>query len=146
MAQCKNCEKRGFFVGVDNNGLCTSCVQVFLPQIVNYCRIVVESGKIVKNSKNGKTIISRCGVGLDALSRLYPFDRRGIPTLTVPLVALEAQFKSIRSETIQKLMGAEVFSARAKQESASTPAGKLGGYGKAIDNLNGHCHCRRRRC
>lgn len=136
MASCNNCGNRGFFLSVDNNGLCSSCSQIFLPQIVNDCRIVVESSKIIENSKNGKTIISRCDVGLAALSRLRPFDRKGIPTLTEPLAEIEAGIRSFRSETVQKLVGEQVFLARAKQESASTPAGKLGGYGKAIDNLN----------
>jgi len=136
MAACRYCEKKGFFLSVDRNGLCAGCSEVFLPQIVNDCRIVVESAGIVSKSKNQKTIISRCEVGLAALNRLVPYERRGIPTLTEPSSAIASKFKSIRYESIGRLVGEQVFSARAKQESAATPTGKLTGYTKAIDNLN----------
>lgn len=137
MAKCKNCDKKGFFLSVDRfNGLCANCSEVVLPQISSDVQIVVRSNKIISNSKNPKTIVSRCDDVLAALSRLDPFYRKGIPTIVQPLEEIQDSFESLRSEIAQKLVDEQVFMARAKQESASTPAGKLGGYGRAIENLN----------
>ncbi|NNV47268.1 hypothetical protein GTF03_10115 [Roseobacter sp. HKCCD7415] len=136
LAKCRYCERRGLFLQTDNNGLCRRCSDEHVPQIANLCRIVVESGKIVDRSKNEKTIVSRCDVALGALDRLEPYYRASVPTLDVPIPEIKTEFLSIRSGAIGRLVNSQVFAARAKRESAATPAARLGGYAKAIDNLN----------
>jgi hypothetical protein len=103
---------------------------------VNDCRIVIESGAIIQKSKNLKTIISRSEVGLAALRRIAPYERKGIPALSNSVSEVAAEFKSRKTKAIDNLVDEQVFLARSKQESATTPAGKLGGYTRAIDKLN----------
>lgn len=136
MASCKNCGKMGFFLKVDGNGLCPQCVEAVLPILVNDCRIVIESGAIIQKSKNERTVISRCEVGLAALRRIAPYERKGIPALSEPASEVASEFRDRHCKAIDRLVEEQVFLARSKQESASTPAGKLGGYTKAIDKLN----------
>ncbi len=131
MATCKNCGKKGFFLIVDVNGLCPQCEEIVLPSLVNDCRIIIDSGAVIQKSKNQRTIISRCEVGLAALHRVAPYERKGIPALTEPVSELASEFIDIHRKAIEKLVDEQIFLARSKQESASTPAGKLGGYTRA---------------
>lgn len=136
MASCRNCGKKGFFLAVDQNGLCAECAETVLPGLVNDCRIVIESGSIISKSKNQRTIISRCEVGLAALQRITPYERKGIPALTASVAEVAFEFRNHKAEALEKLVQEQVFLARSKQESATTPAGKLGGYTRSIDKLN----------
>lgn len=136
MASCKNCGKNGFFLSVDQNGLCAECAETVWPGLANDCRIVIQSGSIIAKSKSQRTIISRCEVGLAALNRISPYERKGIPALNEPTAEIASEFRRLKAKAIENLVQEQVFLARSKQESATTPAGKLGGYTRAIDKLN----------
>lgn len=136
MAQCKYCGSTGWFNVVDNNGLCKTCQTLYLQDIVNRCRIVIESGKIIRNSKKIETILSRIDVSLENLEMLKRYDAKGIPTLTAKPHEVIRQMIVERESAIDRFVHEQQILARSAVESASTPTGKLGGYKKAIDRLN----------
>lgn len=47
MAQCMNCNKKGFFVIVDKNNLCSKCAPIVKMTVDQHLNIFLESEKIV---------------------------------------------------------------------------------------------------
>jgi tetratricopeptide (TPR) repeat protein len=136
MAKCRYCGSKGWLNAVDNNGLCRECQQIYLPDIVNRCRIVLESNKIIEKSKNIDTILSRVDVAIENLEVLKQYHDRGVPTFSAPPQDLIIEFEADQAAAINRFIHEQFVMARAAIESSSTPAGKMGGYKKAIERLN----------
>lgn len=136
MAQCKLCDKKGFFLQVDTNGLCSDCVAMHLPVIVRSCEIIVESGKIIDKTKNASTRLSRCRLAIEHSERLNEYDRKGIPTLSVPPTDLIYEFQTIADQTLNDEVLDAKYQAEQTFQDATTDAGKLGGFKKAINRLD----------
>ena len=136
MATCKMCEKSGWLLKVDNNGLCEHCEDIYLPQLLNYCRIVIESGQIIGKTKSTATKLSRIKVAADCCDKLIPYEKRGIPTLTENPSDVIRELEKLRVETVSDEVFQLRFKAREKAKDASTDAGKLTGYNQAISKLD----------
>lgn len=138
MANCLLCGKRGGFFGVSltKDGLCQPCANTHLPQINNHCRIILESTKIISNSKKVETKLSRTKVAMNSVSALIPYAEKGINTLDPsPEKALE-MLEQQRELIVNQFIRDQIHFAREKAKDAATPSGKLGGYAKAIERLN----------
>jgi len=136
MAKCKNCSRGNWFTSVDSNGLCATCQPIVIPALLNHCRIVLESAKIIAASKNTATKLSRIGVAISNCKALRPYEAKGIPTLDQPLGAVVSEFERMRTELLSEVVQEQVFLARQKATDAATDAGKLGGYAKAVEVLS----------
>jgi hypothetical protein len=137
MATCKVCEKSGWFLSLDTNGMCRNCASVHLPQIVRHCDIVIHSIILVGKSKNAKTKLSRAQVAMQHCRELLPFEARGVPTLTSSPKAVMADLAAIINEIVETQIQEQIYTARRKSLDAHTPTGKLGAYAKAIEVLDG---------
>ena len=42
MAECKRCSKKGFFLKVNKDGLCDTCVEFLLKSVCPYCGAMLE--------------------------------------------------------------------------------------------------------
>ena len=133
---CRGCQTSGWLLKIDNNGLCEQCSPVLVPDIVNHCRIVIESGDIVRSSKNVMTQLSRCEIAIKHCNMLLPYEQRGIPTLTMAPSEAITMFVNKREKLIDELIQQVRFEARQKATDAPTEAGKLGGYAKAVRTLD----------
>jgi hypothetical protein len=91
MARCKYCDKSGFFMKVTERSLCPPCDVVFVHQLLEAGRLAQESMNIALSSKNIETKISRLIFTQNTLSRILPYERKGIPTYTpLPSEAIRA--------------------------------------------------------
>jgi len=57
MATCKYCKKSGWFLRLDNAGLCNSCIQILAPITNRAVQIIEESDKIIEKSKRNDLYI-----------------------------------------------------------------------------------------
>ena len=135
MATCKNCGRSRWFLALDMNGLCAQCHAEVLPEILSHCRIVQESGKIIQNSRNPKTRLSRIEVASRSCDILAIYDAKGIPTLSESPQLILAELGKERTAIIEQAARDQISVARQRAEDAATFAGKLGGYAKAIEAL-----------
>lgn len=78
MSQCKWCNKSGFFVFVNNDGLCKKCNHLVFFEVVQRTKIINESTKIIRESKNIDTKLSRCQVILLNAQELLKYEQKGI--------------------------------------------------------------------
>ena len=81
MAQCKYCGKKGFFLSVSKAGLCKKCAPVIANQVNQSIGIIKDSEKIVNETKNLETALSRYDTMLSHLKGLIELDQKGIPTI-----------------------------------------------------------------
>jgi hypothetical protein len=82
MGQCKYCDKKGFFLSVDPNGLCANCAPSIINNIQRCVQIIQESVDLAKKGKTFKTRISRCDVAIEKSKSLLDYEASGIPTMT----------------------------------------------------------------
>lgn len=137
MAKCKVCSKSSWFQSVDKMGMCDRCRPVHGEIIQNHCRIAIESDKIIRTTKNIKTLLSRIDVAHSSCLELLPYHKRGIPTLTISPDEMIRRLNAARVEAVEIEIRSRQFTAREKYRDATTDAAKLGGYGKAIEVLTG---------
>lgn len=136
MAKCNYCERSGFFLTVDRNGLCTGCAPAVINSINNRARVLIESQKIMNTSRNAETRLSRARVAIDCCRTLADYARKGIPTVTPDPRDLARDFEdSIRSIVAEYILELR-HEANLKAATASTEAGKTAGYRKAIQKLD----------
>ena len=114
MARCKMCEKKGIFLSLTPNGLCKDCAPFVTQDINRRAQIIDDCVRIMKESKNLKTRVSRCDVLKQQAEGLLDYERKDIPTLEVsPSEVIEA-CKSDREELICEGVEAEVREALAR--------------------------------
>lgn len=116
MAQCKTCGKRGIFLSLTPSGLCQDCAPLVTMEINRRAQIIDDCVRIMKESRNLKTRVSRCDVLRQQAEALLDYERKDIPTLEVsPSEVIEA-CKSDREELICEGVETEVKEALGKAE------------------------------
>jgi hypothetical protein len=84
MAQCKWCGKSGFLFPVNQHGICSNCETVINMEIQSRIRILFDSLKIVGETKNIDTFISRVDLIIQHSEALMKYEKKGIPTTDRP--------------------------------------------------------------
>jgi len=81
MAQCKLCDRSGWFLSLSSNALCQRCEPFFQLDLHQRVRIIQDSQEIIKASRNLDTKLSRFQVAIDHLAALREYERHGIETV-----------------------------------------------------------------
>jgi len=85
MAQCKMCGRKGFFLSVSKDGLCKSCESIVVMDIQQRGRIINDCIKLVNESKNMNTQLSRYDLLKEHVQALLEYEHKRIPTISPPL-------------------------------------------------------------
>jgi len=109
MPRCKFCSRKSIFLRVDSNGLCDDCAS-FVPIDISYrIRIVNDSIRLISNSSNLKTRLSRCIVAEEHLIALVKYEQLGIKfpdpppsSLLQTVIALRAEIKGHQERDINQ--------------------------------------------
>lgn len=115
MGLCKYCHNKGFFLSVNEHGLCKKCALVLQMQIERGIQIIKESESIINKSNNLDTRISRCNLIITHLKSMIELEQRGIATFNQSLsemlenvtaekenIILEGTSSSISSDNYSK--------------------------------------------
>lgn len=133
MAKCKYCDKSGFFFTVDSNGLCNECAPVIISIVNNNFRIINESTKLIRESKNFKTKLSRCDLIIKIAEKLLEYENKGIKTINPPPSEFISQYKNVvRDEIILESLKLDIEKAKAKFEIASVSQPKINEINKVL--------------
>lgn len=135
MATCRLCNKSGWFMSVSDRGLCRECEPVWLMDVEQRGRIVGDSARIINESKNVSTRLSRIDVAIDSFRALQKYEARGIETLETPPSRGIARLTSLRQEIIGEHVREELTEARSKSRNATTPAGRTSPFAKVIEKV-----------
>ena len=84
MAFCKWCDGKFPNRKLDSNGLCYNCGLIVDSDIKQRGHIIVESNKLIKDSKNLKTRLNRFDLVKTHTKHLKEYEDKGIETITPP--------------------------------------------------------------
>jgi hypothetical protein len=132
VAYCKNCGNKGIFLSVNRDGLCKSCEPIVVNDIQQHARIINDSMKLVEESKNIKTKLSRCDLLIQHAKRIQEYENRGIPTIDPLPSELVDEYTSERDQIIVIGLKEEVKKALAKADLAVTITSKINNANKAL--------------
>jgi len=81
MSECKLCGKKGLFVSVNSFGLCSNCAPRVAIDVQQRVRIIIDCLRLISESKNLETRISRCDILIQHATALKQYEDKGISTL-----------------------------------------------------------------
>lgn len=107
MARCKICGKKGLFLFLSENGLCSNCEKFFINDISNSTRIINDCIKIIDTSKNFDTRLSRCNILQRELTKLLEYQKKDINltkfiSSNISLSELYSLCKTTREEILKE--------------------------------------------
>lgn len=132
MAQCKMCGRKGFFLLVSANSLCKSCEPIVVMNVQQRGRIINDCMKLVAESKNMKTRLSRCDLLIEHAQALLEYEHKGIPTVSPSPSQLLSEYTAMRDQVVLEGVTAEVEKALAKAEIVATPRTSINEANKAL--------------
>lgn len=132
MAQCKMCGRKGFFLSVNANSLCKSCEPIVVMDVQQRGRIINDCIKLVAESKNMKTRLSRCDLLVEHAQALLEYEHKGIPTVSPSPSQLLSEYTAMRDQVVLEGVTAEVEKALVKAEIAVTPRTSINEANKAL--------------
>lgn len=132
MAQCKMCGRKGFFLSLSTNGLCNSCEPIVVMDVQQRGRIINDCMKLVAESKNMKTRLSRFDLLIEHTQVLLEYEQKGISTLSPSPSQLLSKHNAMRDQIVLESVTAEVEKALAKAEIAATPRTSINEANKAL--------------
>jgi|GEM_PF-4363847 len=135
MPACLNCKSKGWFLIVNNIGLCGECEATHQHIIQNNCSMLIKSLKLIQSSVKADTKLGRIKIARESCVALEPYSAKGIPTVEpYPkelLLHLEHEEQTIVEEEILNAC----FTAREKSKDASSDSAKLSPYASSIQRL-----------
>lgn len=132
MATCKYCGRSGFFLSVSKDGLCNSCSPIVLMDVQNKLRIINDSSRIIDESKNLKTKLSRCALIIQMATELLDYENKGIKVINpTPSVFIET-YKNNRDEIILESIKQAIERAISKTKLAVTTKTKINELNKVL--------------
>jgi len=132
MAQCKMCGRKGFFLSVSKDGLCKSCESIVVMDIQQRGRIINDCIKLVNESKNMNTQLSRYDLLKEHVQALLEYEHKRIPTISPPPSQFLSEYTANRDQIVLEGVTAEVEKALARAEIAATPRTSINEANKAL--------------
>ncbi|MBU4349766.1 hypothetical protein KJ830_03460 [bacterium] len=132
MAQCKMCGRKGFFLSVSEDGLCKSCESIVVMDIQQRGRIINDCIKLVNESKNMSTQLSRYDLLREHAQALLEYEHKGIPTISPSPSQFLSEYTTNRDQIVLEGITAEVEKALARAEIATTPRTSINEANKAL--------------
>ena len=106
MGECKLCGNKGIFLRISANGLCRECDVKVVFEIQQKGRIVNDCIRLVNESKNLDTRMSRLDLMIKHLAAIEEYEKKGIPTITPLASELKKKYLAMHDgiieETIRK--------------------------------------------
>lgn len=137
MATCLVCKERGWFLTLDQLGLCSPCSHEHSAQISRACDDTLHALKRLELSTKVETRLKHIALATSNLEFLTKYDELGVPTLTTSPEQLLGQLASMERALVSSEIDSLTFSAKEKSKDASTPAAKLSPYSSAVTKLQG---------
>jgi hypothetical protein len=135
MATCRLCNQSGWFLKVSRNGLCKNCEPVWRMDLEQHQRILTESLKIIENSTNIKTQLSRIDVAKRSAEALRRYEQCGVQTTATKPSEIIRQLDSVRIDVATQYVRDQLTKARAKSQNAVGVAGMTSPFSKIIDSI-----------
>ena len=98
MAKCKVCEKKGFAIETDINGLCSDCADYFYTSMQDDLKTLEQSIAALNRINHPAAAIGRLEAADQALRRIRPYVQAGLVKLPMDLPELDDWLKTMASQ------------------------------------------------
>jgi len=132
MAQCKWCDKKGFFLSVNQDGVCKNCEGIIVIDVQQRMRIINESIELFENSKKMETRLSRLDLVEEHLSAITQYEDKNIEIINPSAKSLLNKFEGKHDKIILEHMTEIAENALTKAEVATTTRTKVNAINKAL--------------
>ena len=139
MATCVLCLKKGFFVSVNKEGLCTNCKAMVELEVNSKFRVIDESLALIKKSTKMETQLSRCDLISDMANSLLKYEDLGIRTLTPSPSTLIQNMKNAKMEITTTRTTHDVEKIMTKANLSVSISTKINEATKALVLLENSC-------
>ncbi len=120
MATCKHCDRKGWFLKLDNNGLCTACQPIVIPDVIARHKAIQRSLEPANRAAGLKTRVGKCDIIVEHAKALLRYERKGINT-TSPLPSeFITEYQQVRRAHIREAARSVSEIAKAKADVASS--------------------------
>jgi hypothetical protein len=135
MATCRLCNKSGWFLQTSPEKLCSNCELFWESDVEQHGRIIRESVKLIENSKNFRTRLSRISVAMRSCEQLLKYERHGIETIATPPSEAIQKLKNTRQSLAESYVQDELVKARTKSRNAASSTGMVSPFAKVIEKI-----------
>ena len=132
MPQCKLCGKKGIFLSLSNNGLCKECDPILVLEVTQKARIIQDCLRIIDESKNMETKLSRCDLLLEHAKELLKYEKKNIDTFDPSPSILLNEFTPARDQIVVEGVSNEIENHLTKSKISSTIRTKITNAEKAL--------------
>lgn len=132
MGQCRWCNRSGWFLSLSSSGLCNNCSPVVNLEASQRIRIINDSIKILSESRNLDTKLSRLSVLLEHANALLKYEQRGISISNPPPSHFINKFGNMCDQIIADSLGAETTIASSKAAVAVSTSTKVNTLSKVL--------------
>ena len=98
MAKCKNCNRKGFVVETDVNGLCSDCAPYYYLTMQDDLKALEQALFLLARTNNPMTAMARLDLARQSLDRLRSYAEAGLIVLPAPIEKLEEQLRGFNDE------------------------------------------------
>lgn len=132
---CKNCGYNLAYEPINEDGLCRRCAQFIEMDVKSRAKIIDDSIRIILNSKNLNTVVSRYEVLVENIEALLLYENNGIPTTDpLPSVLLD-EVKLIRHQALRGFLESELQKFVVKFQTSKTEKTKENVRRKSVEKI-----------
>jgi hypothetical protein len=99
MAKCKNCNRKGFMVETDVNGLCDACAPYYYLTMPDDLKALNQAIRALERAGSAEAAPGRLETARSNLERLRPYALAGLVKLPMPLAQLEQYLEELSDQT-----------------------------------------------
>jgi len=116
MAQCDYCGKKGFFLSVNEHGLCSKCNAFISVEVIQIGTVIQQSMDIIKKTKNYKTKITRIDTIIQRAESLLKYENLNIDTIKPAPSEIIQDYEIERENVIKAKFKEEVLKELTKKK------------------------------
>lgn len=132
MAQCKWCDRSGWFLSLNPLGLCSTCSPIIHMEASQRTRIINDSVKVISDSKNLETRLSRVDQLIEHANGLLRYEKRGISVIDPPASSFLEDYGGRHDQIIFEALTADASMALSKANVAPSYSTKINLLSKVL--------------
>ncbi|MHC4267577.1 MAG: hypothetical protein ACYSTS_03850 [Planctomycetota bacterium] len=133
---CNYCEKSGWLLILDSDGLCDNCNRILSSRIRRTIQIISKTAETIDKAKRLKTKLSKLCLIEDVVQKqILPLERNGIKATNQTSDQILEQVKNLRDEVISEYLKDLLSKAKTKVEKAKTKELKINAYSEVLKKI-----------
>lgn len=133
---CKHCEKSGWLMSLNADGLCDNCNKILSSRIKRAVQVISKTVDTIDSAKRLKTKLTQLGIIEDVVRKhILPLEEKGIKATNQTSSEILGQTKNWRDEIISENLKELMSNTKIKIEKAGTEELKINVYSEVLKEI-----------